>query len=375
MRLTSGLWDATVRTSHPIVTRVSSVLGTTVLAEDIPVVSGIVSGDDSGYSKRGLTLSVPARTPLKRWDPGNDAAAPLAAYGQTLIVQTGIRLANGGTELLGMGYYLITSWTRNETTGDIDVVAEDVTRKIADNRFARPTSPAKSATYSTNFKRLITECGLTPVVPSGFPDRVMGSTVWERDRVDALDKLVTAWGGRWHSTDDGTVTVAEPYGTPTAANADLVLTDGNDGVIVERGRNAERGRLYNAMVVNGKTPTNGGTGPYALATITDALSPIRDGGPYGRVTRFYSSDLITTASQATATAKQMLRRFSSVGRAEQISMLPNPAIEIGDVAIVYTQDGDQFIGRVSALSLPLTASDGAMTLTVTTVPPDLPEES
>jgi hypothetical protein len=127
---------------------------------------------------------------------------------------------------------------------------------------------------------------------------------------------------------------------------------------------AQRGALYNRVVVDGKTVDDGSAPrPHAVAEITDASSPIRATGPYGRVTRFYASDLITTQAQADAAAASLLVTYASVGRSEPVKAIPDPAVQLGDVARVSTRDGDRYTARVDHITLPLTVRDGSMEVT------------
>jgi hypothetical protein len=132
----------------------------------------------------------------------------------------------------------------------------------------------------------------------------------------------------------------------------------------------QRGAVFNRVVVNGAAPAAGGAAPHAVADVTDATSPIRVAGPYGRVPRFYSLDNVTTGPQATSVAQAKLDALVQGGRVETCTAVPDPAIELGDVARLFTSDGDAHTGRVTVITLPLTVSDGAMALTVAATPSD-----
>lgn len=369
MRTTSLSWRALVPYSHAITTTVDSWLAGSVLAYGIPVESGQLAYDDTGVVKRRLTMSVPARTATHRWDPGNDPAAPLANYGQRLHVQTGVVYPNGAVERLNHGWYLITSWERDEASGSVKVEALSVSQLVLDDRLVAPFTPLPGGTFASEFRRLLE--GILPVrIPAGFPDpAVSQSIVFDRDRDKALADLCTAWPARWFVDDDGYATVAAPYGPVTpATGAVFTVTDGAAGTITGRARTAQRGALYNRIVVDGKVTDTGAAAPRAVADLTDPASPIRVGGPYGVVTRFYASDLITTQGQAQATADAMLVSYSTAGRVEKVTAVPDPAIELGDIGKIYTRDGDTYTGRVTALTLPLTIRDGPMALSVSVAP-------
>jgi hypothetical protein len=363
------VYRALISHSHPVITVISSWLGGVQLADSLPIVAGKVAFDDTAVVKRRLSLTVPARTPDRRWDPAGDPTAPLGAYGQRLHVYSGVGLPGGTVELLDLGWYLITGWKRSEESATVTVEALDLARLLVDDRLPAPESPPAGATFTSEFRRLV-EPILPVSIPAGFPDRAMsGTIVWDRDRDKALANLCAAWPARWYVDDTGTARVAAPYtAVSDATPPDLVLTDGQAGTVVARARQGDRGAMYNRIVVDGKAADDTSAPPHAVAEITAAGSPIRATGPYGRVTRFYTSDLLTTQAQADAAAASMLITYSSVGRSEPVKAVPDPAVQLGDVARVYTRDGDRYTARVDHLTLPLTPADGAMDLSLGMLP-------
>lgn len=364
MRPTSDAWRALIGYSHPIVTVIESWLGPSQLAAHVPITAGRVAFDDTAVVKGRLTLTVPAHTPGQRWDPAGNPLAPLGAYGQRLHLRTGIGYPTGELELLDLGWYLITGWRRDEDQATVAVEALDLAQLVLDDRLTAPSSPPPGATFASEFGRLL--AGILPVsIPAGFPDRPIASTVvWERDRDKALADLCDAWPARWYVGDDGAAHVAATYGPVSETTPpDLTLTDGAAGTVTARARGAQRGALFNRIVVDGKAPDDATPRPHAVAEITSASSPIRAAGPYGRVTRFYASDLVTSQAQADDAAASMLVRYASAGRTEPVRAVPDPSIQLGDVTRVLTQDGDRYTARVEHITLPLTARDGPMEVT------------
>jgi Domain of unknown function (DUF5047) len=371
MRAVSAAWPLLIRHTHPMVTTVDSWLSGTLLMAKIPIQAGQIAYDDTGLLKRRLTLTVPAEIPGLRLDPGENPAAPLAAYGQRLHVYTGTQYPNGARELLDHGWYLTTGWKRDEDGGAVGIEAISLAQLIADDRLTAPSSPPAAATYVSEFTRIV--AGILPVViDPGLADRAIGTTtwVWDRDRDKALADLCAAWPARWYVGDDAAVHAAAPYPPIAGQTPVLELTDGAAGTVVGRARAAQRGALYNTVVVDGKTPDSGAAGPHAVSQNTDPASPIRADGPYGKVVRFYASDLITTQPQAHTTADTMLQTWSVAGRVEQVTCVPDPSLQLGDIVRVYTSDGDAHTGRVTAMTVPLTPDDGAMSLTIGVEPDD-----
>ncbi|MCF2529378.1 DUF5047 domain-containing protein [Yinghuangia soli] len=366
MRARSPAWDYVIPSCHGIAAEVTSWRSGVQLGA-VPLLGGEITYDDTALLRRRLTLSVPNRMPDGRsFDPGDDAAAPLAVYGSRLRVMAGIVHPNGSTELLRHGWYLVTEWERDEAARTVEVTAVDLAQLLDDARHLGTESPPAGSTYAAEFTRLVD--GLLPVrIAPGLPDRrIPPGTVWDRERPKNLTELCRAWGARWFIDDDGYATAAPAYSDVTPATpTDVRFVSGRRGTVVNRRRAASRDRLYNAVVATGKAPPESSSyAPSAVATIDSG--PIAWDGPYGRKPRFYQSDLLVTNDQCQEAARNILARSSSVSRSEPITAVPDPALELGDVAQVLT-GGQSFTGRVSSIKLPLIA-DGPMEVTVTNQP-------
>lgn len=371
MRAVSPGYRATLATSHGVRVNVSSWRSGTRLAAKVPISGGSITYDDTATLRRRLALTVPVEDPqaLYSWDPGDNANHPLANYGQQLHVELGIIGPTGAAEVFNHGWYLITGWQLSEDDRTVTVTAVDLTQLLVDDRLYWTSGPGKSRTYRSAFTLLV-HSNMPVVVDSALSSKTVNSaTVWERDRIKNLDDLADAWGARWYIDDNGNAHASLAYTPVTQSTTpQLVLTSGVNGTVVNRSRDATRERLYNAVIVNGKTPsTTGAKQPFGYAQITAASSPIRVTGPYGRKPRFYTSELLTTDAQCTATAQSLLPQVSSVSRSEPVLCVPDPSIELGDVLQVRTQ-GSRFTGRVSSLTLPLGAEGGAMTVTLSNEP-------
>jgi hypothetical protein len=369
MRAVTATYRPLLPHTHNMLTRVESWYAGARLVTSVPITRGSIAFDATGVIQRQLKITVPIATPERRWDPAGQPNHPLANYGQRLKVYTGIGYPNGATELLDAGWYLITKWEHREQDAILSVDAVDLAQLLVDDRLTVPWAPPPGATFTSELTRLV--AGILPVkIPAGFPDRAMSRTVvWPRERDKAITELCDAWPARWWVDDTGAVTVSAPWGIVSDATApNIVLTDGATGTVTARARQGERGALANVAVVDGKTFDDNTAAPHAEASITSAGSPIRAAGPYGRVTRFYASDLITTQAQAQAVADANLTTYATAGRAEGFAAVPDPAVQLGDVARIYTRDGNAFTGRLIAIDLPLTPANAPMSGTIAMLP-------
>ncbi|MFJ9125700.1 hypothetical protein ACIRJS_16555 [Streptomyces sp. NPDC102340] len=377
MRDFGPLYPLLLTRSHRVLTSISSWRSGSQLAGNIPILSGTITYDDTANLRRRVEITVPYEDPQNQfvWDPGDDSAHPLNYYGQRLNVRVGIGLPRGGSVWFNHGWFLIDSWEIEETDRTVSVSAVDLSQLVDDDRHYTAESPGKGFTYPQEFQRLLD--GQLPFVIDGglSTRRVNSTTVWDRDRRKNLDDLCKAWPSRWYVDDDGDAHVAAAYEQITSDTpVDAVLDWGDEGTVTGRSRSGDRERIYNAVIVTGKQAEDGSEiQPFGGAEIRDVTSPIRIQGPFGKRPKFYQSDLLTTSAQCVATAETMLTEASRIARTEPITAVPDYALELGDVAQVRTH-GRYFTGRVQSIELPLTADDGAMKVTLSTIPNDDDEE-
>jgi hypothetical protein len=186
------------------------------------------------------------------------------------------------------------------------------------------------------------------------------SFAYEEERLDPLYDLLEFADAVPYMRPDGTLGQRPiAWGAPVDT-----ITDGAGGTLVDLKRSMSSGKVYNRVAVRSSS-TDDSAQILASAEIT--TGPLRarnaDGSPspYGRVTYYVASDLITTRAQAQQYADQTLPRVSSLRVAErQVEELFNPLRQNGDVVTVRSSREPTFTGRVSAIS----RSDGP-TQTVT----------
>ncbi|HEY9418126.1 MAG TPA: hypothetical protein VIQ30_25480, partial [Pseudonocardia sp.] len=108
---------------------------------------------------------------------------------------------------------------------------------------------------------------------------------------------------------------------------------GTNGVLVEMSRALTRDGIYNVVVAHGEATDQ--TSPVATAVAdVNPHSPVRYGGPFGPVPRFYSSPFITTVGQARTAAAALLRKSVGLPYRVDLTAIPNPALEPYDVVKV-----------------------------------------
>ena len=337
--------------SHTARTTISAWRGGELLAEDVPIDSGAMSGDASS--------SVPWRTTLRTTPDLMPRAVtdPLSVYGQRLSIQQTIS-AGGQSWTVNLGWALVQAVSARDTGVDVEALSLD--QLILDYRFESPYVRAPSAMYSGVLRDLAR--GVLPVSVVGLTDRAVGSTLtqnWDEDRMSALRGLATNWPADIRVDDTG-VLLATPereVGDPVRA-----WVHGEASAYVTIGTDAIRDEIYNAVVARGEDANGNPVQATAVDNVTS--SPTYYYGPFGRRPRFYESPLITTKTQALASAASVLRRELRRTRQITVQAPPDPRLELLDTVAVTDDTGTITVGLLTGIDLPLTAQDGAATYTV-----------
>lgn len=333
--------------------RVESWLAGVLLDPDIPVAGGYEELDRSLRVPERLTLSVPRRDRGSSYAP-TSADAPLAANGQRLRVLYGVVGRNQQTEWIQRGWYVLQDSTPSGDT--VEVTAGGLLALIDEADLISPLQP--SGTLGSTMRKLL-EPAVTVDLSAAPTDRaVPGSLAIDQDRLQGVFDVLDAWAA------DGSVTPAGVY-TVTASGlsspVDVFITrtttatraagassrDGAATVVVARGTAADGGQVQ------------------AVAYEYDGPRPY--GGPFNPlpVPFYFSSPLLTTTGQCAAAAATVLeRRRRAAGATVQVEAVPDPRLQLGDIARVDVDEYSHVDGPIEALKLPLTPDGGPMVVGV-----------
>lgn len=345
--------------------QVSSWLDGQVIAEDIPVVSGSITADRGQEVPEKLSITVARYSVVDQdrfdWLPGEDATHPLARFGQQLTVKILIASPVTGDAVdCSVGRFVIQSWEEGDD-GSIQVEAAGVLQLISDDRLTTPTSPRDGGTLASEFRRLLPD-GFTVEIDPALEDRACPKSMeWSDSRIGALYDIADAWPARLRVDADGGLHLLPPL--PDVPEPVLTWADGQRGTLVGSPRADTRDRKYNRIVVR-SDDTEDTDAPAIQAIADQTEGPMAIPGPYGVVTRFYSSPLLTTVVQAKKAAETMLASYQLPSRSVPVSIAPDPRIELEDAVRITTIDGQDWKGYVTTYDLPLIIGDGEQQVTV-----------
>lgn len=365
MKARTDRFADTLTASHQLATRVEVLHdGAAVQALDV-VTDGTVTLD-SGARRRGRLTGLTLADPDRSLAPDGILAELLAYPGAEIQPWRGVAYPDTAPELVPLGVFRIDEVDVDDTPAGqtITITGPDRTAAAEDDRLEDTTTVAAG----TNLADLIRAI-LAPVVPSArfwLPATTAVTTepaVWEAGttRWAWAEAVADALG--WLLWFDG---IGDVRGGPTPepftelAGASLVAA-GAGSTVIRRIGSVARADLYNAVIATGE-PVGTAAPVRGVAYDLDPTSPTRWGGPFGRRPRFYSSPLITTQAQATATAASILERTRKLSRRWRLTTVPHPHLEPGDTLAVTGRDGSTVAHLIDAITVPL-AADGRQSIT------------
>lgn len=316
------------------------------LFSGLPVTGGSIEVDASAVTRRKLTLEL-APMLRRNGDPYFEAPTmprapgdPLGHYGQEVSVEWGLTYPDDTTEWLPLGVFRVDE-VQGSLLDDDTVTVHGSSREafVADCRFTQPrtvSGPSAVAIITTLIHQAIGSD--VEVVAQVSRDRRVPRTTFDEDRWGAITTLAQSLAAVVYADPFGRFVIAD---APTADTPPVwTVAAGPGGVLVEARSGASREKVYNALVVRGES-ASGDTPPVqGTAFDEDPTSPTRWGSPadgaFGRVPRFMTLPTVTSREQARAIARANLYKYVGAASAMDLSTVPNPALEAGDVIDVVT---------------------------------------
>lgn len=342
-------------------TKVSAWRGSELLADDIPLIAGVFTEDESREVPDRVEVTVP------RWDkgfdfkPGTDPAHPLAAHGQELVVSVVVTSVVTGEEYLSlMGRFQIQEWSE-DTPGQVRVSALGLFCVLAADQIPSPLAPRPSGTFISEIRRLL-PTGMGVDVADGVDDRAVPQTLEITDgRLKSVRDLAASIPARIFVDGRGQLRL-EPSLPPIPVPV-LTYRDGHRGTVITVPSRGSRDGIFNRVIVRA-TDTDGlGQNP-VLAIVDKTTGPFAvDPDGYRVKSRIWSSPFVVTVDQATSAGREILEQSLRPGRVVRVEIAPDPRAQLGDAVEVFF-DGKREVGYVIATQHPLTTGDGSTFLDV-----------
>ncbi len=335
--------------SHTPVTRVQLFL-TDGRVIDLEHTGGSVPVDRSQAIRRtctvtGCDVSLIPRTPSDQ----------LATYGARLRISRGVEYGSpDDAELVPLGVFRLDSVDGDVSEGPVSLQGKDLSAVIADDKFTAPYTA--TGTVVTAVTALIQRSIPDADVISLITDAAIGSRAFdiEGDPWAAVQEIGAAAGAEVYANADGGFVIATlPDLLTTAPVWAVEAVEG--GVYISGNRAMTSSNVFNGVLARGENTADNVAPVSYLATDDDPNSPTYWGGPFGRRPTFYSSSTLTTVGACTQAATLKLAQAKAPNASGDVSSLPNPALEPGDVIRVTHPDGTRELHQIASFSVPLDA--------------------
>lgn len=334
----------------------------------LPIEDGTVQVDGSTPGAR-RTLSVTLGALPGMWDL-------VSTVGVELVASSILQAPNGDRVEIPQGVFPIDDLSLGYGVGGRVKITNNPDRWswIKAGRFFVPRAApagmlARSAISSLLLETLpsgstVTDTSTsTATVPAG---------VWDRDRDDTIENLATAAGVDVYFDRNGQPAIRN---VPTLAQSAAWLVDASaSGVLLDATRTRSRTKTYNVVVVTSSKADGSVLFDPVVVWDNDPTSPTYAGpdpvnnpgaaGPFRVRPYFWSSPLLTDATQAAAAARTLLERVRGLAAQLDLTAVPHPGLEDGDVLSVVLPKERADIGRpvethlADVITIPLNPSRG-----------------
>ncbi|MBR8638581.1 DUF5047 domain-containing protein [Streptomyces tuirus] len=332
--------------SHGVATQVQLFL-TTGEVIDLPHIGGSVTVDRSQAIRRTCTVTCPDPALIPR-SPSDQ----LATYGARLRVSRGVEYGDGSQELVPLGLFRLDSVDGDVSEGPVTLQGKGLEAVVQDDKFT--TRYRASGTVVTAITSLIRRSILNADVISLIDDVAIGPRTFdiEGDPWAGCQEIAAAAGAEVYANADGVFIIRV---LPDLTTADPVwaveATEG--GVYISGSRAMTSDGVHNGVLARGESTSDTVAPVSYLATDSDPNSPTYWNGPYGRRPLFYSSSTLTTLAACQNAARLKLAEAKAPNASGDISSLPNPALEPGDVIRVLHEDDSRELHQAASFSVPL----------------------
>ncbi len=275
----------------------------------------------------------------------------LAPFGNEIRIYHGALLGDGSQQYVWQVFVGRIRDVSMSSDGSCVLRCSDRAVDVADVNFVSPQNSVVGNTINEEFQRLVLDA--VPGATFGPCDvfiKEMEALTWEFDRSSALDEIARSVGALWYPLADGRFVIRRfPW---TVASAPVVTwSDATDGIVNSWSVRRSRDSIFNVVTVTGER-LNGDAPVYATASDTTPGSPTDVNGNFGVKSLVERLQSPATQGGAQSAAQSLLRTYISPVQEWTLGMVPDAALELGDVGVVDVESRTD-IQVVTAFQLPL----------------------
>ncbi|MFB7647122.1 DUF5047 domain-containing protein [Streptomyces sp. NPDC056084] len=345
----SARFLATLAESHAPVIQ-AQLFTATGATQSLNISGGSVTVDRGSVTRRTCSVTIADTSLIPR-----TATAKLNVYGARLRIARGVTYADGTSELVPVGLFRIDSIGGDVDDGPVTLAGKSLECIIQDDQFTVPYKATSSAVSA-----------ITAIIQRSIPgasvinraaDTTIGPRTWDigSDPMASAAELAATMGAEVYADADGTFIIAALPDITTAMPV-WTVSAGEGGVYVSANRAMSADKVYNGVLARGENTESGVAPVSALVTDSDPSSPTYWSGPFGRRPLFYTSSALINSVQAQAAAGLKLAAARAPNATADLSSLPNPALEPGDILRVVYPDGSAELHQVQSFTVPLDTS-------------------
>lgn len=332
--------------SGRMLTKVNLYRGVNLVAENVAISDGSVAVDGNSDVRRALTMTVPDQSLLDLLDP----------YACDVRVWRGMLFGNNITEWVPQGLFRVWSVDYERPGLGIGVNALDRGAMVADDEFVNPRVSPGSAIVAEEIEGILDDAGY-PGLADGvaLTDTVGHRMVWDGTRWEAVNALADSLDASVFFDQIGSPILApDQPGDPV-----WTVAAGEGGVLVGSNVSVTRDEVFNCVVAEGEHPN--GNPIRSVQKDLDADSPTYWNGSFGHAVRKESNQVWNTQDKCDRAATRLLRQSIGKVRTVDLSSVPNPALDAGDVVTVRYVNGAEEDLVIDAFTVPLVGGDFTMT--------------
>lgn len=318
--------------------------GSTTMYRGLPVMGGSLTVSSRQRARRACTLTITPTLPLTDYrtrsalPDGIDPTHPLSWHGPQIVLRHGL-VYPSGIEWVPIGVLRIDG-ASGSLMQDEPVQVSGVSREawlIDDTSNAGVYTTTGGMATDLIRARIRSAASAADVLVGTNRDRLVpASSADDADAWATVERLARSIGATAYADPAGTFVVAPQ---PTKSTPAVVtIRPGLDGTLVSATGGGSRDDVASAVAVT-YTGTNG-TQSRVLERNTDATSPTRWGDPstgaFGRRVVELTDSSITTEAAARTMARAELAKRTGVASSINLTSVPMPFLEAGDVIDVVT---------------------------------------
>lgn len=351
MFLRSQRFDDGITYGHDVLTTCDIIDsdGVTV-ATSLNVVSGGVTIDSTRKIRRQCTLSIQDPSGENVPDAVHDMLQPFSGY--YFRLSRGMTWRDGTREMLPLGTFAPDTPRTRDTADslEISVQGDDRSKIIAISRWVTPfvilanTNVGQAVYDVINDRMPGLSYNLEPT-DATVPQTTLGVERENNPWDDAC--AIAASDGMELFFDAEDIVTLRTLPDPTTMGVVRSYVDDNTCTVTEIDRQTNSDKFYTGVIVYSEG--SGVTAPIHVEVWREDTEL--------RIPYFFPTALITTIPQALKTAMTILKSISALDYDIQMTIIPDPRIEVGDVVSVTrarSKLNDAFV--INTLSIPMDAT-------------------